>query len=90
MHRSQSLGCYLSQMLYALLLPVACAAGRHAPWLQTRMGTGAALLQIDAEANGSSRVKCEMHQAEVRAKLLISASHVSQCLLQPMSFTYGK
>lgn len=46
MCRSQSLMCYLSQMLCVLLVPLACAAGRHALWLQAHNGTGAALLPV--------------------------------------------
>lgn len=38
-------------------------------------------LPCSAEANGSSGVKCEMCQAGMRTKLLISASHEGPCLL---------
>lgn len=82
MHSPQSLMCYLSQMPYVLLDPLARGAGWQAQWWQTRSGTGAGLnWRCFSEANGGSGVKHELCQAEVRAKLLISASYEGPCLL---------
>lgn len=74
MHSSQSFMCYLSQMPYMLLDPLACGAGWQALWWQTRSETGAGLnWRCFAEANGGSGVKHELCRTEIRA-ILISAS----------------
>lgn len=44
-HSLQGVMCYLSQLPRMLLAPLACAACRHAPGLQTRNRTGAALVE---------------------------------------------
>lgn len=44
-HSLQDVMCYLLQLPRMLLAPLACAACRHAPGLQTRNGTGAALVE---------------------------------------------
>lgn len=74
--------CYLSQMPCVLLVPVACATGRHRQCLQAldRCCTGEDQ-SCSAEANRNCGVKCEICQAEERAKLLISASPECQRLL---------
>lgn len=70
MHSLQSIMCYLSQMPRMLFAPLACAAYRHAPGLQTRNRTGAALVETRTVPLllWVCWVKREMHTAEKRAK----------------------
>lgn len=83
MRSLQSIVCYLSQMPRMLFSLLACAACRHAPGLQTRNWTGAALVETRTVPLllWVCWMKREMHTAEKSAKQHISLSHKGLCLL---------